>query len=176
MQQIQRELKPFERQKIFQTLFFMKKHYWNIFEKNVNLHKYVKKNEKKKKTWRKNLRRIILDLKIKIHNFQENVNKNSKITILVIFVDTIEKRFVKMSNSFMFSNEKIMSITQWIIRMKNKLYVNANQFDTKEFKTMYILSQIENLTTKRLNSRMREKLFFLVSFVPKHVDHFEKNV
>ena len=69
-----------------------------------------KKNEKNKKTVKRNLRRVIFDLKIKIDNFQKNVNRNSKIIIRVIFVDAIEKRSMKMSNSFMFSNEKIMSI------------------------------------------------------------------
>ena len=71
MQQIERELKRCERQEIFKTLFFMKKHYRDIFDKNVNLHKYAKKKPEEKKTVKKNLRRIILDLKIKINNFKK---------------------------------------------------------------------------------------------------------
>ena len=91
-------------------MFFMKKHYRNILDENVNLHEHAVKKRKNKKTVKKNLRQIILDLKIKIDNLQENVNKNSKIIIRVIFVDATKKRSIKMLNLFMFSNEKIMSI------------------------------------------------------------------
>ena len=111
MQQVKRELKRFERQKILQVMFFIKKHYRDILDENVNLHEYAKKERKKKKTLKKNLWRIIFNLTNKINNLQRNVNKNSKITIRVISVDAIEKRSMKMSNSSMFSNKKIISIT-----------------------------------------------------------------
>ena len=44
--------------------------------------------------------------------------------------------------------------------MKNKLYVNANQFDTNKFKMMYVLSRVKKLTAKHLNFRTREEFFF----------------
>ena len=46
MQQIERELKLCKRPKIFQIMVFMKKHYRNIFDKNVNLHEYAEKKRK----------------------------------------------------------------------------------------------------------------------------------
>ena len=141
-------------------MFFMKKRYRNIFDANVNLHKYAKREQKEKKTLKKILRRIIFNLKVKIHSFQENANRNLRTSIRVIFVDAIEKRYVKITNSSMFSNEKIMSIIQWIIKIKNKLYVNADQFDTKQFRTMYVLIRSKELTAKHLNFRTRKKIWF----------------
>ena len=60
--------------------------------------------------------------------------------------------------------------------MKNKLFANANYFDTKKLKMIYILSKTENLVAKHLNFRTREKSFFFISFERKHACHFEKNV
>ena len=47
--------------------------------------------------------------------------------------------------------------------MKNKLFVNANHFDMKEIKIIYISNRIENLAAKNFNLRTREK--FLSSFL-----------
>ena len=66
-----------------------------------------------------------------------------------------------MFDSSLFANEKIMSIFQWIIKMKNKLFVNANHFDTKELKMIYVLSRTENLAAKYLNFRMRKRFLSL---------------
>ena len=44
--------------------------------------------------------------------------------------------------------------------MKNKLLINANYFDTKKLKIIYVLSRIENFAAKHLNFRTREKSFF----------------
>ena len=41
--------------------------------------------------------------------------------------------------------------------MKNELFANANYFDTKELKMIYILNRIENLAAKHLNFCTREK-------------------
>ena len=43
--------------------------------------------------------------------------------------------------------------------MKNKLFVNANYFDTKKLKIIYVLNRIENLAAKHLNFRTREIFF-----------------
>ena len=44
--------------------------------------------------------------------------------------------------------------------MKNKLFVNANHFDTKKLKMIYMLSRIEQLAAKHLNFRTHEKFHF----------------
>ena len=67
-----------------------------------------------------------------------------------------------MFDSSLFSNKKIMSIFQWIIKIKNKLFVNTNHFDTKKLKIMYVLNRTKNFAAKHLNFRTREK--FLSSF------------
>ena len=80
------------------------------------------------------------------------------------FNESEVKRFVKMLDSFLFSNEKITSIFQWIIKMKNKLFVNANHFDTKKLKIIYILNRTDNFAAKHLNFRTREIFFFFYFF------------
>ena len=171
MTQVERELRRCKREKIDKIMYFMKKHYREILDKNVNFHKFAFNQRNEENAMKKDFKKIIRNLKIKNDYFQKNVEGNSKI----ISSTSIEKRLMKISNSFMFPNEKIMSIIQWIIKIKNKLYVNANQFDTKKFKIMYVLSRTEKLTTKHLNSRTRERIFCLVSFIRKHVDQFERN-
>ena len=60
MQQIKSELKRCKRQKNFQAIFFMKKHYRNIFDENINLHEYAEKERKKKKTMKKTCGELFL--------------------------------------------------------------------------------------------------------------------
>ena len=111
----------------------------------------------------------------KNHNFQKHfINVSRRITSTT-FNESDVKRFVKMFDSFLFSNEKIMSIFQWIIKMKNKLFVNANHFDTKELKMIYVFNRIENLAAKNLNFCTPE-IFFFISFERKHTCYSEKNV
>ena len=45
--------------------------------------------------------------------------------------------------------------------MKNKLSANANYFDTKELKMIYILNRTEDFAAKHLNSRTRKEFCFL---------------
>ena len=44
--------------------------------------------------------------------------------------------------------------------MKNKLFVNANHFDTKDLKMIYVLNRTENVAAKHLNFCTREKFLF----------------
>ena len=44
--------------------------------------------------------------------------------------------------------------------MKNKFFTNANYFDTKELKMIYVLSRTKSFTAKYLNFRTREEYFF----------------
>ena len=59
-----------------------------------------------------------------------------------------------------------MSITQWINKIKNKLFVNHDYFKIEQLKMTYIENRIENFATKHLNFRMRDKTlnFFLFDF------------
>ena len=51
-------------------MFFMKKHYRNIFDENVNLHEYVKK-KRKKKQWKKICDELFLICKLKSTIFKK---------------------------------------------------------------------------------------------------------
>ena len=102
----------------------------------------------------------ITELIKKNYNFQKHfINVLRRITSL-IFNESDVKRFVKMFDSSLFSNKKIMSIFQSIIKIKNKLFTNANHFDTKKLKMIYILNRTNNLAAKHLNLRTREKFIF----------------
>ena len=117
--------------------------------------------ENKKKFMKRIYRWKITEFIKKNHNFQKHfINVLRQITSMTSNESDV-KRFVKMFDSFLFSNEKIMSIFQWIIKMKNKLFVNANYFDTKKLKMIYILSRTEDFAAKHLNFCTHERFIFL---------------
>ena len=159
--QIEHNLKRCSCTKTFYVMFYLKKRYRNFIDESVKIMKQSLKTKEKRKKIKKIYWRKITEFIKKNHNFQKHfINVLRRITSIT-FNENDVKRSVKMFDSSLFSNEKIMSIFQWIIKMKNKLFVNANYFDTKKLKMMYVLSRTKNFAAKHLNFRTREKSFFL---------------
>ena len=161
MQQVERELRRSGRQEIAQAMFFMKEHYRDILDENANLLETSVKERRDKELMEKDYRRTILDLKVKNSNLQENVDRNPRgvtpaLSHGATSLGATEKRSVKMPDPPLFSDGKTMPVSQWITRMKNKLFANADHFETEELKMMYILSRTEGLAAKHLDPRTRE--------------------
>ena len=158
--QIEHDLKRCSRTKTFYVIFYLKNRYRNFIDKSVEMKKpSLKTKEKRKKIKRIYRRKIIEFIKMNC-NFQKHfINVSRRITSMT-FNENDVKRFVKMLDSFLFLNKKIMSIFQWIIKMKHKLFANLNHFDTKGLRMIYILNRIENLAAKHLNFRTCKKFFF----------------
>ena len=90
-------------------MFYLKERYRNaIDESNIMFENAIKTVELKK-----TLRRDIVELIKKNHNFQKNIILNSRhSTSMTNFSNVADKRFVKISNSSLFSDEKNMSVFQ----------------------------------------------------------------
>ena len=123
--QIEHNLKRCSRTEVFHVMFYLKERYRSFMDKNVEIMKQSLRTKEKRK---------ITEFTKKNHNFQKHFILISRRITSIILNESDVKRFVKMFDFFLFSNKKIMSISQWIIKMKNKSFVNANYFDTKKLK------------------------------------------
>ena len=110
--QVEHDLKRCSRTKTFYVMFYLKKRYRNFIDKSVEMIKQSLKTKKKKKFIKKIYRRKTTKFTKKNYNFQKYlINVSCQITSMT-FNKSDVKRFVKMFDSFLFSNEKIMSIFQ----------------------------------------------------------------
>ena len=108
--QIEHDLKQCSCTKTFYVMFYLKERYRNLIDESVEMIKQSLKT--KEKFMKKIYRRKIIEFIKKNYNFQKHfINVSRRITSM-IFNENDVKRFVKMFDSFLFSNEKIMSIFQ----------------------------------------------------------------
>ena len=93
-------------------MFYLKERYRNLIDESVEMIKQSLKTKKKKKIIIKIYRQKITELIKKNHNFQKHfINVSRRITSIT-FNESDVKRFVKMFDSFLFSNKEVMSIFQ----------------------------------------------------------------
>ena len=158
--QIEHDMRRCFRTETSHVMFYLKERYRDLINKNVEIMKQSLKTKEKREVMNKIYRRKITEFIKKNHNCQEHfINVSRRITSMT-FNESDIKRSVKMFDSSLFSNEKIMSIFQRIIKIKIKLFVIANNFDTKELKIIHVLSRIKKLAAKYLNFPTRERFFF----------------
>ena len=116
MNKIVDRLKKCSRKSVHQIAFLLKKHYDEITIEN-NLFFDREKNTKKEKLKLKfNLRNNIKKLNTIIESFNNQFMKaknfRRKSFAFAIFFEVITKRFTKIFDSFFFSDEKTMSVSQ----------------------------------------------------------------
>ena len=109
--QIEHDLRGCLRTKTFYVMFYLKERYRNFIDKSVEMIKQSLKT-KEKKSYKRIYRRKITEFIKKNHNFQKHFTNVSRQITSMIFNESNVKRPVKMFDSFLFSNEKIMSIFQ----------------------------------------------------------------
>ena len=110
--QVEHDLRRCSRTKTFHAMFYLKERYRNFIDENVEMIKQSLKTKKERKIMKRIYRRKITEFVKKNHNFQKHfINVSRRITSM-IFNESNVKRFVKMLDLSLFSNEKIMSIFQ----------------------------------------------------------------
>ena len=80
----------------------------------------------------------------------------------------------KLSNLFIFTNEKNSNIDDWLSVMKNKLKENENWFSNEIQKKTYVRTRLKENVMKHLSFRFKKKSIKSFAFVEKIFDDFNR--
>ena len=129
----------------------------------------AKKKLKKKLKLKINLRKNIEKFSTIIENLNnqfmktKNFRRKAFAFAFAISFEIITKRFTKILDLSLFSDKKTMLVSQWINKMKNKLFANVDHFETKKIKMIYVKNKTKKNAAKHLNFRIRENSFCFFS-------------
>ena len=115
MKQMMKKLLKCGKADVIEAVYCLKKRFNEKMNNSSLLYENYEKKLKHKKARKKHFREKIVKLKRQIIEFQKRIENSSvdvKFTFDVNSILESVKRIMKISNSFMFSDEKIMSIIQ----------------------------------------------------------------
>ncbi len=96
---------------------------------------------------------IIRELKVKIRKKDISESENSNTSLFTTEEEVIVATFKKLSNSFVFTDDKNSIIDDWLSAMRNKLEENANWFSIDVQQKAYVRIKIEDDAMKYIISR-----------------------
>ena len=110
MKQMMKKLLKCDKADVIEAVYCLKKRFNEKMNNSFLLYENYEKKLKHKKARKKHFREKIAKLKRQIIEFQKRI-ENSFVDVKFT-LESVIKRIMKISNSLMFSDEKIMSITQ----------------------------------------------------------------
>ena len=116
MKQMMKKLLKCDKADVIEAVYCLKKRFNEKMNNSSLLYENYENKLKKKRARKKHFREKIAKLKKQIIEFQKRI-ENSSVDVKSIFdvnsiFESVIKRIMKISNSFMLNDEKIMSITQ----------------------------------------------------------------
>ena len=160
MDEVVDRLKKCGREPAHQAAFLLKEHYDEITIENGLLFDREENTRKEKLELEVSLRKDIEELSTTIEDLSNQLIKakgsRREAFAPAIPFEAITKRSTKIPDPPLFSDGKTMPVSQWVSRMKNKLFANADHFETEEIKMIYVESRTEGNAAKHLDPRMRE--------------------
>ena len=167
MDEVVERLKKFSRESAHQASFLLKEHYDEITVENGLLFDREENTRKEKLDLEISLRKDIKELSTTIDDLSNQLMKakgsrREPLAPTIPFdgglkpFEATTKRSTKIPDPPLFSDGKTMPVSQWVSRMKNKLFANADHFETEEIKMIYVESRTEGNAAKHLDPRMRE--------------------